>query len=754
MTLNKIAFFLSSSEKAYCSITKRYLDKSKINNYKIFYANNENHSSVLEDIKKEGFKVFVTNKTNFIPTLDSKASIDKYRGSLIEIENYRFIPIVSFSELETKEFWMKNILFSDLKRALKFSDPNEKLLSRNLITSPSFDQVMTYLGSIESGYVGFDIETYNNGISHISFATSPEYSMCITFFDGGKHYFTRSQEADIWQQISIILQHPNVIKIAQNAIFDFTYIYRKFGIISHPIEDTMIAMSIAYPEMPKGLDFITSISCNGEPYYKDDKKEWKRITDIENFRRYSARDSAVTIESFFALKESLKEQENYSAYKRQIEIIPPLVFMGERGIKVDKKSLSDYSEKIGKNIEELNNEIQAKVGYPINIKSSQQLQKYFYGVLNITPYMKNKRPTLDEKALTRIYTNKKLSKGREEADLILKHRTASKLKSTYLDMTIDKDDRIRSQFNPIAWTGRLTSSKSSNSNIEGKKVGGNLQNLHPEFKKFLISDPDYFITCIDLSQAENRVVAYISNETGMIKAFESGKDLHKITASGIYGVNYEEVSEDQRFRGKVANHSINYGIKPRRFALENKLDLKEATFIIDQYLHTYPAIARWQKTQINKVVTDKYVENLFGRRCYFLGSPLGPRGYQMHNKILSFSPQSTVAEKTNQHGIKLIYYNNKFKKSILLNQIHDSIEFAWPIKDLEEYIKVLKILVDKLSFPIEVIKYENKFIIPCDVKIGITYGNMREFKYKEIKSKLASQSFSSEISELLSAQAR
>src|SRR5690606_8827381 len=145
---------------------------------------------------------------------------------------------------------------------------------------------------------GNDIEVMNEEISCISFSISPTEGISIPFVLSGTDYFTPDQELEIWKEIASILEDPNIKKIGHNYIFDMSFIYRKYGIITRNFDCSMIAQGIAYPDFPKGLDFVTSMNTR-EPYYKDDGKKWlKTGGSYRDFWVYNAKDSLVCQESF------------------------------------------------------------------------------------------------------------------------------------------------------------------------------------------------------------------------------------------------------------------------------------------------------------------------------------------------------------------------------------------------------------------------------------------------------------------------
>jgi DNA polymerase-1 len=244
-----------------------------------------------------------------------------------------------------------------------------------------------------------------------------------------------------------------------------------------------------------------------------------------------------------------------------------------------------------------------------------------------------------------------------------------------------------------AETGRISSGET----IFG--TGGNQQNWPHDLLRFFLFDEGYIGYTIDLSQIENRIVAYVGGIISQIEAFDRGIDLHRLTASIIFGKSYDSISDkdgssdlgdgrqSERFWGKKGNHAINYGEGYKTFALKNEMSEIEAKRILDTIHRGYPQIRSGYQELIRSMLKkNRTVTNLFGRSRIFLG-PIFPS----YNTPISFCektyteayaqlPQSTTADKINEQGVEFIYYNQQWFKPIeLLTQIHDSVVFQIPL---------------------------------------------------------------------------
>jgi DNA polymerase I-like protein with 3'-5' exonuclease and polymerase domains len=260
----------------------------------------------------------------------------------------------------------------------------------------------------------------------------------------------------------------------------------------------------------------------------------------------------------------------------------------------------------------------------------------------------------------------------------------------------------------------------------------NMQNLPLEFRQYLLFDPEHLGYQIDLSQAENRVVAYIAPDSLMQDAFESGVDIHRLTASLIFGKDYNEISDEpgsspigggiysERFWGKKANHGLNYDLGYKTFAFYYEIPEVDARFIVEQYHRAYPGVRQYHAWLRNQLAKNRTLVNTFGRHRLFLDR----WGDQMWKEAYSYIPQSSVAEKLNLDGVCPAYYNEDLLGPVdLLNQVHDSIWFQIPLSvPLSQHAEIVWDLKSRLESPIP--WRAKEFSIPADVECSPNNGNV------------------------------
>jgi len=532
------------------------------------------------------------------------------------------------------------------------------------------------------------------------------------------------------------------------------FLFHKYGIRPRgTIHCTQIAQKISYPDFNAGLDFVTCMYTD-IPYYKQDGKEWmnRGVGTWEQWWNYNGMDAIVPVEAIPKQLQVLKKQENLETYERQRKLIEPLIYMSERGIKVDVQGMLNYKAEQSLELEKLAEELNEEVGHEINYNSPQQVMDYFYKELNIKAYRKRNTKgkyveTSDVDALKRI-----ARRGYKAARIMLDIRSLSKRISTYLDIgKVDNDGRYRSSYNPVgAGTGRLASSKT----IFGK--GGNQQNWPHDLLRYFLFDEGYMGYSVDLSQIENRNVAFVGGVIPQMEAFRQGIDLHRLTASVILNKPYDEISSEdgssnlgdgrqsERYWGKKGNHAINYDVGYKTFALKNEMPENEAKFILEKIHQGYPQIrGGYHLTIQNMLRKDRTITNLFGRKRLFLG-PIIPAPPHVPRSACEVTfreayaqlPQSTTADKINEQGIEYIYYNQDlFKPLELLTQIHDSIVFQIHRSiPLEEHAKMILLIKNSLERPLY--WHDREIQTPADLCIGFNMckDDMIELKSKQIPS--------------------
>ena len=436
-------------------------------------------------------------------------------------------------------------------------------------------------------------------------------------------YYIKINENDFIKYFKDIFESIEIKKYGYNLAEDYV-ILRELGINYENIYyDVKIA---SYDLNPTNSNFTIENVSNqylnidlGEylSKYELNKKESKQLnlfqTDEENenskyiygFKAYIIKKTA---------NKTLEELEKINSIDLFTNIEMPLVkVLGEmqvNGMYVDKRELEDFGNELKQQIEELKKQIYELCGEEFNINSTQQLGVMLFEKLGLPVYKKTKTGYS-----TDVDILEKLKNKHPVIEKILEYRSLMKLNSTYVEGLIpyinEKTNRIHSYFHQtITATGRISSTEPNLQNIPTRnELGKTLRKVFKPAKENIFIDADY-------SQIELRVLAHISEDENMVKAFNNDEDIHKQAASKVFGVPMEEVTKEQRTSAKAVNFGIVYGISD--FGLSEQLGIskKQAKKYIDQYLEKYSGIKKFMETIVEDAKEKGYVETLFHRRRY------------------------------------------------------------------------------------------------------------------------------------------
>ena len=696
-------------------------------------AGKEYITELADELRRVNPNVVVAVGNIALYALTNRTGVTKWRGSILEstlIPGLKVIPCIHPATIIPPKFVYlnKHLLIHDLALAVDESKfPQIRSEPRQYLTGNSFHECMDFLfnmiySGLEGVTIAFDIEIHNMQVSCISFSASAGSAMSIPFVDSTGDYFTIEQEAKLWLKIAELLENPHIRKVGQNVIFDNSFLLRRYGIKTCDVDDTMVAQQIIAPDYPKGLDFITSMWTD-MPYYKDEGKKWfKTGGKWETLWEYNARDS---IACSIALPKQLAElnvMDNGATYERQRQLIEPLTFMMENGIRANVADMTKAFNSADFQLAKLQEDLNDVAGMDLNPNSPKQLKEYFYNLKRVKPYKKGGKPTTNDDALKRL-----ARRGFREATIIQDMRRINKQRANYLNPShVDSDGRIRCSYNPV---GTRYSRISSSKNIFG--TGMNLQNWPHSMLKYLTADPGYIYYSFDLSQFENRIVAYVGDVTQMIDAFENGRDVHSLTAGLIFDKKPSDISRidgscslgdgqhSERFWGKKANHGLNYDLGYKTFALYYELPENDAKLIINKYHAAYPGVrTRFHAHVRRQLSKNRTLTNLLGRRTRFLGR----WDDKLFKEAYSCIPQGTCGDLINERGLEYIYYNQDlFPNMQLLTQVHDSVGFQLPLNEgWRAHAEQLTLIKRSLETPLQW-RMKN-FVVPVDLTIGLNMG--------------------------------
>lgn len=407
---------------------------------------------------------------------------------------------------------------------------------------------------------------------------------------------------------------------------------------------------------------------------------------LNNPEKYAAIKASVSLELFKVLEREVADLNMLKLY-REIEM--PLSFvlysMEKEGVLVDKNALKEYSSKLKKGIDSLEDKIYELAGEKFNINSPKQLGEILFGKLNLPGGKKTKSGYS-----TAADVLEKLSVDYPIVDDILEYRMLSKLNSTYaegLQNFIGDDGRIHAHFNQtITATGRLSSTDPNLQNIPVRtELGRELRKVFYPKEGFTFVDADY-------SQIELRLMAHMSGDEKMIEAFREGRDIHRSTASHVFNIPFDEVTPEQRRSAKAVNFGIIYGISDFGLSRDIGIDMKSAKKYKEDYFNNFPKIKKYLDDTVAKAKEDGYTVTLFNRRrpipelksSNFMQRSFGER------VAMNAPLQGTAADIMK---IAMINIFNKLREehleSKMLIQVHDEVLIETKLSEKEKVIKIV-----------------------------------------------------------------
>ena len=433
------------------------------------------------------------------------------------------------------------------------------------------------------------------------------------------------------------------------------------------------------------------------------------LVPMDQAVHYASEDADITYRLHEELKSRLAKEPVLNTLLEEVEIplITVLSDMEQAGTLVNERVLKAQSKNFSERITKLETEAYELADQEFNLGSPKQLQEIFfeklkYPVLQKTP---GGQPSTAENVL------QQLSEDYELPKIILEHRTLSKLKSTYTDKLPSQispsTGRIHTSFNQTGTsTGRLSSSDPNLQNIPIKTEDG--RRIRQAFE----APNGYQLISADYSQIELRVIAHLSKDEGLLKAFKEGQDIHSSTASEVFGVDLQEVEPDQRRSAKAINFGLIYGISA--FGLSKQLGINRnlAAEYMDIYFSRYPGVRKYMNKTKTEAKKTGYVETLYGRRLYLPEISTGNaiRRQAAERVAINAPVQGTAADIMKK---AMLSVNDSLKKqkidAKLILQVHDELVVESHEKDTE---KVTKILTDSMS-------KAAKLSVPLEVEIGI-----------------------------------
>ncbi len=574
-------------------------------------------------------------------------------------------------------------------------------------TSFDNDHLYQYIDSPKAQYmlvrnllaqqaVSFDIETTTEDEMNAELI-----GMSFSYKNGLAYYVPLSEKREeVLETLEIFrpfFEKQDFLKIGHHIKFDYK-VLKQCGItVEGLLFDTMIAHYLLNPDGRHAMEYLSEMYLNYKPISleslvgkKGKNQESLRSIALKDQTEYACEDADLAFKLYqvFAPQLKVENLENLF-FKVEMPLMKVLAKMELEGISLDKKWLAQESIDLENDLRQLEKTIFEMSGEEFNMNSPKQLGEVLFEKMQLDPKAKK---TKSGQYATGEDILQKLSSKHEIIQHILEYRTYQKLKSTYVDalpLQIDKDDhRVHTNFSQTtAATGRLSSLNPNLQNIPIRTLRG--QQIRGAF----VANSGNKLIAADYSQIELRLIAAISEEENMIKAFQNGEDIHASTASKLFNIPLEEVTKTQRSQAKTVNFGILYGQGAFALAEQTGLSRKEAKEMIESYFETYPNLKKYMANQVVKAQEMGYVETILNRKRHLKDINSANFVVKAHaeRNAVNAPIQGSAADVIKLAMIKIDeQLTEQNLKTKMLLQVHDELVFEAPEEELETVKDLIK----------------------------------------------------------------
>ncbi|PDS21927.1 DNA polymerase I [Flavobacterium branchiophilum] len=576
-----------------------------------------------------------------------------------------------------------------------------KLLLQNLLNQKSvcFDTETTGINTLHAELVG------------MSFSYEKGKGFYIPFPENQTEAF------ELAQKLKPFFENESIEKVGQNIKYDLKILTNYNIQVKGPLFDTMIAHYLINPDMRHNMDVLSETYLKYSPKSietligKKGKGQLSmRQVDLEAIKEYAVEDADITLQLKDNFSPILDKAETKKLFNSiELPLISVLADMETEGINLDVPFLKEMSVEMQKEINSFEQKIYETAGEKFNLASPKQLGDILFDKLKIGGTKQKKTKTgqyaTGEEVLSYLANEHQIVKD------ILEWRQMVKLQSTYIDALPNQVDsktgRVHTDYmQTVAATGRLSSNNPNLQNIPIRTERGRLIR-----KAFIARDENYTLVSADYSQIELRIIAALSGEENMIKAFQNNEDIHKSTAAKVFNIPLEDVTKEQRSHAKTVNFGIIYGVSAFGLSNQTNLSRKESAELIDAYYQTYPKLKSYMSAQVDFARENGYVQTVLGRRRYLkdINSANAVVRSAAERNAVNAPIQGSAADIIKMAMInihkKLISENWKSK---MLLQVHDELVFDVHKSELDRIQPMIKH------------EMENAFTmdVPLEVELG------------------------------------
>jgi DNA polymerase-1 len=512
------------------------------------------------------------------------------------------------------------------------------------------------------------------------------------------------------------LENPDKPKLGQNLKYD-AHIFENHGVrIRGIVHDTLLQSYVFESHKPHDMDTMAMrhLGYTTIPFVDVCGKGVNQIcfdqVELGRATEYAAEDSDITLRLHQAMIGHVESDAGLNYIYRKIELPTSVVLqkIERNGVLIDAELLAKQSGELAARIGELEQQAYELAGGPFNLGSPKQIGEIFFGKLQLPVIKKTATgaPSTDEEVLQKLAEDYPLPK------ILLEHRGLSKLKSTYTDklpkMVNPNTGRVHTNYaQAVAITGRLASSDPNLQNIPVRTAEGR------RIREAFVASPGCVLVSADYSQIELRIMAHISGDANLLRAFAEGEDIHRATAGEIFSVAPAEVTNEQRRYAKVINFGLIYGMSAFGLASNLGIERAAAQMYIDKYFQRYPAVAQYMADTRAQAKARGYVETVFGRRLWLpeINSPNGPRRQAAERAAINAPMQGTAADLIKLSMIAVQdWLEVERLQSTMVMQVHDELVLEVPQAELPYIQQKLPELMSSVA--------QLKVPLTADVGIG------------------------------------
>lgn len=623
---------------------------------------------------------------------------------------------------------LRELEFKTLIAELIPEEKTQKVEHRGIFDQNEFGVFLDELG--EAPLVSLDLETTDPdpmraAIVGISFALKPYVAVYLPLAHSYLGAPKQLEKRYVLEKLKPILENANIKKYGQNIKYDLIVLKREGIVLRGIYFDSMIASYVLNPsKMNHNLNDIALEYLNYKmtPIEELIGKGKKAITmdkvEVERVIPYACADADIVLRVAEIMERELKNKGlDRLFYEVEMPLLEVLAEMEMSGVTIDRDYLAELCRDFALRLKALEKEIYKFANQEFNINSPKQLAFILFEKLKLPVVSRTKTgPSTSEEVLLQLAEKHRLP------HLIIEHRELQKLKSTYLDalpeMVNPETGRLHTSFNQtVTATGRLSSSEPNLQNIPIRTEDGR------KIRRAFIPDKGYLFVSADYSQIDLRVLAHISGDESLRDAFLHNEDIHRRTASEIFGVSPEQVTPELRRIAKTVNFGLSYGMSPFGLSQDLGISQAEAKRYIDSYFRKYKGVKEYIEKIINQARKDGFVTTLLNRRRYL------PEINSKNGSVRGFAERiaiNTPIQGTSADIIKvaMIRITSRLKaeglKAKMVLQIHDELLFEVPEGEVEQLSRLAREEMERaVSLDVPVV---------VDMKKGRNWCDLEEMK--------------------------